>query len=165
MHYFDIYFFGETLPDSELASVKAGVAELFKIDAAAVERLFSGKGVRVKQAVDAETASRYRAAFREVGALIQIVPTGSPAPDGTPNKRLDRPSHSTASTATAPQEPGMTLAEPGAILDHSPTAPAAQINTDGLEALPANSGSLEDCRQEKPPQPIPDISHMRLVDD
>lgn len=165
MHEFDIYFRGEMLPDSDPTAVRNGVARLFKIDDAAVQRLFSGKAVRVKQAVDAETASRYRAAFREVGALIEIVPTGSPAPghDSEGPHTAASPSPGTTGTGGGAQQ--MTLAEPGAILDHSPPPPPAQISTAGLEALPANSGSLEDCREEKPPRPIPDISHMRLIDD
>jgi hypothetical protein len=61
--------------------------------------------------------------------------------------------------------PGMTLAEPGATIDETPPAPPADFDTRGLEALPPNTGSLADCRVEKPARPIPDISHLRLVDD
>ena len=57
------------------------------------------------------------------------------------------------------------LAEPGAIIDHSKPAAPADIDTGTLEALPPNTGSLEDCHHEKPPRKIPDISHLKLVDD
>ena len=170
MQDFDIYFLGETLADADPVEVRNGVAALFKISGDAVERLFSGKAVRVKHGVDVDTAGRYREAFRNVGALVQIVPAGAPAPEG--------PAFARATTGTVQPAPaggnadqsaaspgGMTLAEPGATLDHTPPPPPAEIDTSGLEALPPNSGSLEDCHQPVPPHPIPDISHMRLVDD
>ena len=170
MQTFDVYFLGEMLPDADPAIVRQGVARLFKVQESAVDRLFSGKPLRVKQGLDADTASRYRGAFREIGALVQIVPTGSPPP---PAKLLveDRePAVQAAGLAPAAQPaPGdagnFSLAEPGAILDHTPPPPAAQIDISSLQALPANTGSLEDCKVDKPPQPIPDISHLKLVDD
>ncbi|MCB1772723.1 MAG: hypothetical protein KDI88_03840 [Gammaproteobacteria bacterium] len=161
MQDFDIYFLGETLADADPVEVRNGVAALFKISGDAVERLFSGKAVRVKHGVDVDTAGRYREAFRNVGALVQIVPAGAPAPDGPAVARAPTPP-----VAGGGQSPGgMTLAEPGATLDHTPPPPPAQIDISGLEALPPNSGSLEDCHQPVPPRTIPDISHMQLVDD
>ena len=73
MQSFDIYFLGEMLPDADPDAVRVGVAKLFKVQEDSVDRLFTGKALRVKQDVDAETAGRYRTAFRDVGALIQIV--------------------------------------------------------------------------------------------
>ena len=177
MDSFDIYFLGEMLPDADPASVRAGVARLFKVQESAVDRLFSGKPLRVKQGVDAESASRYRSAFRDVGALIQIVANGSPPPAA---REPDAPATRAAADAGSGEKPtetqasaqvgtqGLTaagLAEPGAILDHTEPPEPANIDTSALEALPPNTGSLEDCRNDKPPRKIPDISHLRLVDD
>jgi hypothetical protein len=169
MQGFDIYFVGEMLPDADPDAVKIGVAGLFKLAPDSAERLFSGKPVRVKQAVDPDTASRYRAAFREVGALVQIVPEGSPAPA----TRAAVP----PAPKVSPAEPGLSaelpvveesddfdLAAPGATIDPKPSPPPAHIDTGHLEALPANTGSLEDCKVDKPSRPIPDISHIKLVD-
>ena len=128
MQAFDIYFLGEMLPDTDPADVKRRVAKLFKVTEDAVDRLFSGKPLRVKQNVDAETASRYRAAFRDAGALLEIVPNGAPAPQRA------NPAPETAGVATADAtevaptlagDDGMSLAEPGAIIDHTPAAPPA----------------------------------------
>lgn len=211
MDKFDIYFLGETLPTADPALVREGVGRLFKLEGPAVERLFSGKPLRVKKEVDVDAASRYRAAFREIGALIQIVPAGAPAPalSATPQRAAAPPPAAAVPPPAAvapppptapPPEPAdeqaalaqtltltiveetfaeeeapalaaagrtaaMTLAEPGVTIDETPPAPAAVIDTSGLEALPPNTGSLADCRADKPPRPIPDISHLRLVDD
>jgi len=175
MQSFDIYFLGEILPDADPPAARQGVAKLFKVREDAVEKLFSGNPLRVKQGVDADTASRYRSAFREVGALIQIVGSGAPAPAAkTPDLRTEPDSPATQQRDSAPEQPPLVqvdeeddfgLAEPGAILDHSEPTAAADIDTGSLEALPANTGTLEDCKVEKPHRPIPDISHLQLVDD
>ena len=171
MENFDVYFCGEILTDADPNRVRSGVAKLFKIQESAVDRLFSGKPVRVKQAVDADTASRYRAAFREAGALIQIVPAGSAAPAAKPAQAPAAQSTGSTSASSPPTTGQSTdaaapdLAEPGAIIDHTPPPPPAEIDTGALEALPPNSGTLEDCRVEKEPRAIPDISHLQLVDD
>lgn len=182
MQTFDVYFLGETLPNADPEEVRRGVADLFNISADGIDRMFSGIAVRVKQGVDVDKANRYRAAFRDVGAMIQIVPTGAPAPTrkgvaaptdpGRPTGA--RPAPAAPPTPAAPVQPktpeppaagAFSLAEPGAIIDPTPPPPPAQIDTGSLEALPPNSGSLEDCRIEKPAREIPDISHMHLVDD
>ncbi len=164
MDSFDIYFLGEMLPNADPQQVRRGVAKLFNMSEDAAERLFSGQALRVKKGIDADTASRYRHAFREAGALIQIVPQGAPAPSAvapaTPASGQAEPG-----SATAVQAPGLTLAQPGATIDDTPPPPAADIDTSGLKALPPNTGSLEDCRVDKPARPIPDISHLRLIDD
>lgn len=170
MDSFDVYFLGETLPDADPAQVRQGVAKLFNVADDAVDRLFSGKPLRVKKGVDADAASRYRAAFREAGALIQIVPEDSPPPAAkppiTPAENASAPTKTTSQANAADMEStAITLAEPGAIIDHTPPTPAAEIDTGNLEALPPNTGSLEDCRADKAPRPIPDISHLHLVDD
>jgi hypothetical protein len=164
MQEFDIYFLGETLPGSDTDAARLGVARLFKVENEAIDRLFSGKPIRIKQAVDVDKAGRYREAFRAVGALVQIVPAGAPAPQA-PQRRSQTPSKGSGATTSAPQDAGMTLAEPGATIDPTPPPPAARIATDHLEALPPNTGSLADCHVPRAPQPIPDISHLRLVDD
>jgi len=170
MQSFDVYFAGEILPDADPAAVRQGVARLFKAQQGAVERLFSGTPTRIKQGVDADAASLYRAAFRDVGALVQIVPAGSPPPAG----KAPRSTPQAAPAGGLPQTPpppaaegvaGATLAEPGAVIDSTPPPPPAQIDTSSLEALPPNTGTLEDCRVEKPHRHIPDISHLKLADE
>jgi len=171
MQSFDVYFAGQTLPDADPVAVRQGVARLFKARPDAVERLFSGKPTRIKQGVDADAASLYRAAFRDVGALVEIVPAGAPpaaakAPRRTPQTPAAEDGTQTpARPAVAEGVAGASLAEPGAIIDPTPPPPAAQIDTSALEALPPNTGTLEDCRVEKPHREIPDINHLALADE
>lgn len=171
MHSFDVYFLGEMLTDTDPAAVRRSVAQLFKVSEDAVERLFSGKPLRVKQGVDAEAASRYRAAFRDAGALVQIVPSGDPPPAARPSATQPAdvspgvPEQIPAAPQPAAGGAGFSLAEPGATIDLTSPPPPAAIDTSALSVQPANTGSLEDCKVEKPPRPIPDISHLKIVDD
>lgn len=175
MQAFDIYFLGEILPGVDPAEVRRGVAKLFNVGEDAVERLFTGKALRVKQNIDVDTAGRYREKFREAGALLQIVPAGGPPPVGSPrvDAAVDAPAAGSDAAGQAAATPpagaantndGITLAAPGATIDDTPAPAPADIDTSGLTALPANTGSLEDCQVEKDPYPIPDISHLKIVD-
>ena len=164
MQSFDIYFLGEMLPDSDPDAVRRGVAKLFKVQENSVDRLFSGNALRVKQAVDADVASRYRTAFRDVGALIQIVASGSPPPSARPAAPANTNQQRSASKNPSAGEV-MGLAPPGATIDLTEAPPPADIDTSSLEALPPNTGSLADCQVEKTHRPIPDISHLGLQED
>jgi len=190
---FDVYFSGKLLPGRAEGVVREAVARLFKADAAQLDMLFSGKPVRIKRGVDAETAGRYRASLRAVGALVDVRPNNDDAP---PPTRTNRPTEdivpvtgvevsedgpdyelmpprtgSLADIAPPPPPPlrpdvsHLDLAQPGAPLDDTPPPPPAQIPTDHLSAGAPNAGSLEDCVVVKPAQHLPDISHMRIDED
>lgn len=219
MDEFDIYFRGQLIPGTDPALARAGVAKMFKVEGDTLDRLFSGTPKRIKKAVDVDKASKYRLAFRKIGALVDIVPHGAPppaekstapAPAGSASARSasDRgqakkitlellPPHTGSLADCAPPAPqpelpdisGITMADRGVILDDTPANPPAEIealevdvedhydvlddtppppnidlDVSGLSALPANTGSLEDCRQEKEPQAIPATMKLELVD-
>jgi hypothetical protein len=187
---FDIYFAGEILPDHPAEAVKQWLGSQFKLQGQALERLFSGQPVRIKQGVDMDTAGRYRAAFRQAGALLEIRPVidapapASPAPapaapaaSQTAENSGDEPALLPPNTgsledctipvtaAPLPDISHMQLDSPEHPLDDRPPAPPADIATEHLSAAPANTGDLSDCAQEKPATPIPDISQLKLADD
>jgi hypothetical protein len=183
MDLFDIYFSGQLLPDQDPEQVRANVARLFRADADKAARLFSGKSIRIKRGVDAETAGQFRARLREVGALVDIKPSKSGRADAAPDappiagievseepgfELLPAGTGSLADCAPPPPVPptfafeGFSLALVGTNLDEQPLEAPAHIATDHLSASPPNSGSLEDCAEEKPALPIPDISHIRI---
>ena len=135
MQSFDIYFSGQLLADTSPEQARAAVGRMFRIEGAALERLFSGQPVRVKSGVNADQAGRYRQAFREAGALIDIVAAGSP-----PQAREEPKPAAAAAQADAPE---------------------ADEDAD-LQLLPPRSGTLEDCAPQIEPQQLPDTSWMGL---
>ena len=61
-----------------------------------------------------------------------------------------------------PDISSITLASPGSVIDESPDPEPVEIDTGELSVAPAKSGTLEDCKKEKEPYPIPDISHLDI---
>jgi hypothetical protein len=186
---FDVFFRGALVGDADPAEVRSRLATLFGLGPAELDRLFAGATVCVKRAVDVDTASQLRGRFRDAGALVDIRPAEAgakaPLPAATPAAPV-RPESApaTAGLTLAPPRTGsladcakpanpaplpdisrLDVAPAGASLADADAPPPPAIDTSHLSVAPPNSGSLADCRQEKPARPIGDISHLRLTDD
>ncbi len=170
---YDVYFSGATLKDADPAEAKRKVGAIFKLEGEKLERLFSGKPIPIKRGVDMDQAVKYRVAFRDAGALVDIVPAGQAAPDPaarpSPPQRPAAPPTTTAAT-TPPPGPAETTAEPtgaGLSLAEGPMSPPPQPPAEpisvpdyGLSA--AKDFNLSDCAPPVEAAPIPDISAMDL---
>lgn len=186
---FDVFFRGALLPDADPGEVRVRLASLFGLSPAELERLFAGSAVCVKRAVDVDAAAQLRGRFRDAGALVDIRPTEPPARPAASTPPAPE------AQATAPVETGdggWTLAAPrtGSLADYArpveaaplpdisrldlapagstaadASTPPPAIDTSHLSVAAPNTGSLADCRQDKPARPIGDISHLRLSDD
>ncbi|MES9906213.1 MAG: hypothetical protein ABW168_26475 [Sedimenticola sp.] len=174
---YDLFYSGKLMEGLDAEEVRGNLARMFKADEAMLNRLFSGTPVRVKGGIDQETAIKYRVAFRDAGALVDIRPcTGTavekqPLPSETGEMSLLPPHTGTLADCAVEKEPAdipdtsrITLAPTGSELDMTPPPATADIDTHGLSLNPANSGSLEDCHIEPEPAEIPDISGLKLDD-
>ncbi len=177
---FDIYFSGKILDGQDPSLVRQRIAKIFGNDGAALERLFSGANLRVKAGVDQETAVRYRVAFRDAGALVDIRPAATATSTAAATDQGETDSHASHLTllppktgslidcaprvqpAAIPDISGLVLAPAGAVLDESEPVVTSEINTQGLTLCPSQSGTLEDCQIPVEPRPIPDISALKL---
>jgi len=178
---YDLYFSGQLIEGQEPAQAQLKVGKIFGADETMLERLFSGKPVRIKTGVDQDTAVQYRVAFREAGALVEIRPAGEKSQAQTTPKRTQADSNNltllppnTGSlincaprvpAAVIPDISGVVLDPIGTVIDTSSPPPSSNIDTGGLTAAPAHSGSLEDCQTPMQPAVIPDISGLHLVKD
>ncbi len=138
---YDIFFSGQLIDGSDEAVARTKLAALFKLPSEQVGHLFSGKPIAVKRGVNMDVAIKYRTAFRDAGALIEIKPitnTGgleaTPIPDVVP-----------AATAVG-------------------QAPPTASTTSTLSLAPANTGTLEDCTPKVTPVEIGDISQMSMAE-
>lgn len=213
MRKIDIYFAGQVAPGLTPEQVKPNLAKLLKASPAQVEKLFCGKAIRIKAAVDEETAVKYRAALQKVGAVavlreakapdaapVAAQPVAKPAapaprqpqPAASPPKAEAPPVPSPEGRASFGEQPSLASANrasfgveedepepPGpeapnwstegnySSLDQLPDERAASYapptSDSGLTAAPANSGSLEEFAEEEVPVPIPDTSHLPLA--
>ena len=181
---FDVYFLGRLIDGTSPESARNAIGQMFRLDGPELERLFSGKAVRIKKGVDADTAGRYRAAFRKAGALIDVVPEGAPEPalakaapgqaasgvqkDETSLQLLPPRTGSLEDCAPAvepreiPDISWMSLDLAGVTLDETPPKPAASFDTSELSMSSADGYSLEDCVREQAALPVPNTSHLSI---
>ena len=98
----------------------------------------------LKRGTDAATAVRFRDAFREAGAIVQLVEVsagGEEKPEGL---------------ALAPVD--------GRPLEETPSPPERRIDISHLSLTPGEDWTLEDCEPPLPPLPLPDISHLEIIE-
>ena len=69
---YDVYFSGQIMKDRDPAEVKSRIGALFKLQGAKLDALFSGSPVAIKKGIDMDQAVKYRVAFRDAGALVEI---------------------------------------------------------------------------------------------
>jgi len=177
---FDLYFSGKISKGEELEQVRLKVSRIFSADNETLDRLFSGKPVRIKSGVDQDTAIRYRVALRDAGALLDIRPqrtTSETALSPTETERKTTlsvlpPNTGDLTDCAVPVDPfplpdisNIILAPAGVDIDESDLVPPQNFNTDGLTLAAPNTGSLEDCRPPVEAKPIPDINHIELIQD
>ncbi|HEC16507.1 MAG TPA: hypothetical protein ENI99_08070 [Sedimenticola sp.] len=183
---YDIFFSGQIMEGEDEAGVRKKIGAMFKASPEQLERLFSGKPVKIKSGVDLDKAVKYRVAFRDAGALVDIHPAASDAQTAQPQPataKSTKPAPDTGAVtllppntgslidcapeivaAPIPDISGISLAEPGATIDESEPPPPVDIDTEDLVLNPPRTGSLEDCRQAVEAMEIPDISALKIVD-
>ena len=144
MKSFDIYFCGDILGSHDLAQVKANLGKQFKLTGGKLDALFSGKPVRIKSAVDVDTAGKYREVFRRAGGIVEIVPAGQP-PMGA---AVAKPAPAAQPRTAAPVEPA---------------SPPSAAPDGEMELLPARTGSLIDVARREPPPVEADIDQFDLA--
>ncbi|MGD8909073.1 MAG: hypothetical protein PVI92_06960 [Chromatiales bacterium] len=170
---YDVYFSGVTLKNADPAEAKRKIGAMFKLKGEKLERLFSGKPIPIKRGVDMDRAVKFRVAFRDVGALVDIVPAGQPAPEPAARSTpAPRPATSPAGSAAIAQtaastnrpaqsgDSGFSLAD--GPLPVSAERPAESIPVPDYGLSAPKDFSLSDCAAPVEPAPIPDISALGL---
>jgi len=188
MQEYEIAFSGQIAAGAELSQVKAAIARLFKADDALLARLFSGRRVIIKQAVDADTANTYQVAFQRAGALLEVRPLhegaveeislGLPEEQGrpaagpaeptavdTPRSMLQvAPRDEYMAAFSDVQAPDFGVAPLGADLQPKRTAAAApELDLSALSLAPVGSDLGQLAKDDA--IEVPDISHIKLQDE
>jgi len=150
---YDVFFRGDIVPGQRLHEVRERLRQLFQIDDARLNTLFSGRPMAIRRALGASDAERYRVALREAGALVELRPLDVP----------DAPS-----VADNPAPPGgeWSLAPVGAdVLQPEERIPVAPVSVDisGLEVAPPGADVLRE--EERRPVVVRnvDTTHLGLV--
>ncbi len=142
---FDIIFRGDIVFGHQLAEVKLKLQQLFKVDAAKIDALFTGRPVPLKRNLDEATANKYRDVLLKAGAMVEVC-SSDKSPANAPAKPV-APVRSQPVVPVAPAYAAWTLAPIGADLlpaSERPAKPAVvAVDTSGLSLRPAE-GNLVD---------------------
>lgn len=138
---FNIVFSGELVGGADPARVRENLARLFKMDAARVEALFSGKPVVIKKGADQATAMKFRAALRQAGAQCQMVPVG-----GEPEPAAAPPASTPAAAPASASRAVFEAREP------AQSAPAEPTADDGSAQA---RDEVTEIEAAPPPEPAP----------
>lgn len=180
---YHVVFEGQITGEKDLADVKRQLAALFKMNAAQVESLFSGKPVVIKRDVDAQTAQKYAAAFKKAGAVCKITSPGNG--DAVTPTATSKPASTAATKQPASPVPatpqanlsardvvnikvpadlsGLSLGQPGEVIPVLNNEAEAEIpDTRGL-SVATDDGYL--TPQKNTPEPKVDISNLSIKKD
>jgi hypothetical protein len=158
---YNIVFSGELQSGADAAATRQKLAGTFRLDAAQLDNLFSGRPVVVKRDVDLLTATRFQQAFLAAGARADIesatvdsVGERTAAPEHPPGKHAD------ASVLT---EGPLALAAAGAPLEEIvERGPPQHPDTSALSLVTADSWDLSDCAPPPVPTPEYDLDGISL---
>jgi len=177
---FDVVFSGKLSGTTAPADARRAIQTLFKLGDADTERLFSGRRVAIKRAVDLATARRLQGAFREAGAIAEIEPLDEPetivaapppeddeADDDAAYRRVAPPSSPRLSLHDAAGKPrtdgDLALSPVGAPLDEiDDRGPPQHPDTSHLSLVPDVGWTLEDCAPAVQRARVPDTSALTL---
>lgn len=186
---FHIVFAGQLVKGADPATVKLNLGKIFKMDAARVEKLFSGQAVVLKKDADQATAMKFRAVLKQAGAECELRPVAEPAQAAVPSPPgFSAEPEAAASAATEGQERpveesqgdletvgtirtggtgffgAFSVADVGADMDNSDkTAPPPAPDVSHLSM--AQAGEVLGQKKDEKPPVTPDTSHLSLKDD
>lgn len=157
---YDLIFKGELVPGADPAQVKQNLQQLFRIDAAQVEKLFAGKPVPLKRGLDFEAANKYRVALKKAGARLDVVPCEVTAAQPAPASHPQSASAKASALVPAPAQGsrGASAGAEGAI-----AARASAIEAPDYGVAVAGSDLL---REEEKPKTKPvqvDVSSLSVA--
>ncbi|MDX1803220.1 MAG: hypothetical protein R3292_04010 [Alcanivorax sp.] len=154
---YHVVFSGELVAGADPETVKANLARLFKMDAARVDKLFSGQPVVLKKNADQATAMKFRAVLKQAGAVCEMraLESGSPQPSGQPASPPVAASQPAPAPAQAPE------AQPDGDLETVGTIRTGGTGFSGPFTVAEAGADMDNSEHEAPP-PAPDISHLSM---
>ncbi|MCH7880932.1 MAG: hypothetical protein IIB69_05000 [Proteobacteria bacterium] len=171
---FEVAFSGQIVDGTNPEEVKTRIRKMFKADDAKIATLFSGNRVIIKKNIDQLTATKYKAALFQAGAVCEIISmsaggaAASPAPAQQAGEVPASPSAQKSEPAPAPTETPDVSIETG---DWGEVEPPPQVDPLGitgdqiedLDATVAPVGSAVLDKIEEMPEPQFDLSEFDIA--
>jgi hypothetical protein len=188
---YKLVYRGEVLEGQHPAVVRKRLAETASYGNEHLDLLFSGRPVVVKRDVDAATAARLRALFKQAGARLAVLAVESPAgAAAAPRGNAAPPEHVGAAAERAaaddlqllpsgspvlrdderqswlPREidtDGLSLADVGVTLGQTAPPPVPDVDLSALNFEVAPVGATLGDETRGPTPTVPDTSHLALA--
>ncbi len=157
---FDLSYLGLIAPGADPEQVRQRLRAVFKLTDKGTERLFTGRPVIVKRAVDFATATRFEKVFAHAGATLTITRVEGPSgPDSD-----DAMTAADAPARVRTIDTGhLSLAPQGGHLEEPPVGGGPDFDISYLSLVPGDQWTLADCAPPPTPTPEPDISYLSLA--
>ncbi|MGV6806786.1 MAG: hypothetical protein ACWA5K_02640 [bacterium] len=178
---FDIVFRGDLTGGKSIVEVKAALQKQFKLEEAAVDRLFSGRPVVLKKGLSESDANRFKDVLNQLGADVQLrvaeqssetaAATDKPPATSSAPAAGNAPANPSVSAENPTEEssgPGWSLGPVGGDMlseDERTAQPDVDVDTSALSLAPGGVDVLAD--EDKKPFVSADVdtSHLDLSDD
>ena len=165
---YSILFKGEALDDVELEHEKNNFAKLFNADVALLEKLFSGRVVTLKQALDKQDALKFQRLFKQAGAKIYIKASeqqnpSNQAPDSA-TKQAQVPQSKMPEKPDQSKESEQPKQIQARVATEEPSTQTAYNQTTTLSLLPPGSPMLELSERQEFHELELDLSQYSLAE-
>ncbi len=137
---FDVVFRGDIAPGQKVVDVRERVQKLFKADEQQLQRLFSGRPVTIRSALDQAQAEQYEQALLQAGALVEVKPSRDQVKERETPVPAQEPSAPRQEPSASVQEPAL-IRETQASPDAETEAPAQGVPEDSGEFTVAPVGA------------------------
>ena len=132
---FCLVFEGKIIPGQDIAEVKKRLQKAFNKDAQTIEKMFSGKKIKLKQGLKEEQASHYQAKMNSIGLVCEIEAQPSKS-SAAPSPRTVSSVSSTSGSPASPNQNPIETAKPAVSTMGSPiVANVVSSTTEAGKAL------------------------------
>ncbi len=156
---YNLIFRGVLAKSVEPAEAKRNLGQLFKIDSAKVEALFTGKPVVLKRGLTLDVATKYRVAIKKAGALVDVEMQTS-----TPVKPAGKAAFTVPAVESTADKSLGTIPGAGTDLGAIPGTSPASVH---MAAVPQVTATIEPADGEAPaavpvtePSPLPHVEEL-----
>ncbi len=169
---FDVFFRGDIVAGQAVVAVKERLAGLFKLEAAQVEQLFSGRPTAIRRNLDEASAKKYEQALLKIGAVAELRPAKvSEAPVVQAVAESSAAGSTVESPSSPPIEPantddGLSLAPAGSDVlrpDERTHVEAAEVDVSALALEPGGGELLRDDEKRSVEATQVDTSHLEVL--
>ena len=154
---FEVLFRGDIVPGQAVAEVKERLASLFKLEAAQVEQLFSGRPMTIRRNLDEISAKKYQQALLNIGAVAELRQAKS---------EVAPAAQAATSTDPASVADGLSLAPTGSDVlrpDERCHNEVTEIDVSALSLAPGGGDILHDDEKRAIDVKQVDTSHLETL--